>query len=142
MKRAVRQIAVVLLMVMLVVNASKTVRATSTQEKLDKAKEEKKQTQSALEQTKENIQGMQGAKNSLQGQLSELNDKEFEAITKLERDLKKIDKDDVIPASQAMAHVIIPDMEKVRQYADEMETLTSSEFWPYPTYFDILYGVK
>ena len=74
--------------------------------------------------------------------LSELNDKEFEAITKLERDLKKIDKDDVIPASQAMAHVIIPDMEKVRQYADEMETLTSSEFWPYPTYFDILYGVK
>ncbi len=74
MKRAVRQIAVVLLMVMLVVNASKTVRATSTQEKLDKAKEEKKQTQSALEQTKENIQGMQGAKNSLQGQLSELND--------------------------------------------------------------------
>lgn len=74
--------------------------------------------------------------------LSELNDKEFETITKLERDLKKIDKDDVIPASQAMAHVIIPDMEKVRQYADEMETLTSSEFWPYPTYFDILYGVK
>ncbi len=74
--------------------------------------------------------------------LSDLNDKEFEAITKLERDLKKIDKDDVIPASQAMAHVIIPDMEKVRQYADEMETLTSSEFWPYPTYFDILYGVK
>lgn len=74
MKRAGRQIAILLFMVILVASAPETVRATSTQEKLDKAKEEKAQTESALQQTKENIQGMQGAKNSLQGQLSILND--------------------------------------------------------------------
>ncbi|MBO5094911.1 MAG: cell wall hydrolase [Lachnospiraceae bacterium] len=74
MKRAGRQIAILLFMVILVASAPETVRATSTQEKLDKAKEEKAQTESALQQTKENIQGMQGAKDSLQGQLSILND--------------------------------------------------------------------
>lgn len=58
----------------LTASVSGTVYATTTQEKLDKAKEEKKQTENALAQTKENIQGMQGAKNSLQGQLVILND--------------------------------------------------------------------
>ena len=41
-----------------------------------------------------------------------------------------------------MAHIIIPDMEEIRKYVDEMETLTSSDYWPYPSYYDILYGVK
>ena len=58
----------------LTASVSGTVYATTTQEKLDKAKEEKKQTENALAQTKKNIQGMQGAKNSLQGQLVILND--------------------------------------------------------------------
>ena len=74
MKRTARQIAAVLCMMLFAASASGSVCATTTQEKLDKVKEEKKQTQSALEQTKENIQGMQGAKDSLQGQLSILND--------------------------------------------------------------------
>ena len=73
MKRAGRRIAA-LCMVILVASAPGTVRATTTKEKLDKAKEEKKQTENALEQTKENIQGMQGERNSLQGELSRLND--------------------------------------------------------------------
>ena len=74
MKRAGRRIAAILCMVILVASAPGTVRATTTKEKLDKAKEEKKQTENALEQTKENIQGMQGERNSLQGELSRLND--------------------------------------------------------------------
>ena len=41
-----------------------------------------------------------------------------------------------------MAHTVIPDMDKLRNCVDEMETLTSSDYWPYPSYFDILYGVK
>ena len=73
MKSAGRQIATLLVMVILVASAPETVRATSTQEKLNQAKEEKKQTEAALNQTKENIQGMQGAKDSLQGQLVILN---------------------------------------------------------------------
>lgn len=70
--------------------------------------------------------------------LSELNDLTSEAVEKLENDLKNVDKQKVKEASQAMAHVVIPDMEEVRKYVDEMETLTSSDYWPYPSYFDIL----
>ena len=74
--------------------------------------------------------------------LSELNDLTSAAIAKMEGDLKAIDKDMVKEASQAMAHVIVPDMEEIRKYVDEMETLTSSDYWPYPSYYDLLYSVK
>lgn len=79
---------------------------------------------------------------NLISRLSELNDKTSAAVTKLETDLKSINLSDVGEASQKMAHVIIPDMEEVRKYADEMETLTSADYWPYPTYYDLLYSVK
>lgn len=79
---------------------------------------------------------------SLIARLAELNDKASAAVAKLESDLKAVNKEEVGPASQAMAHKIIPDMEEVRSYVDEMETLTSSDYWPYPSYFDILYSVK
>ncbi len=74
--------------------------------------------------------------------LSELNDEASAEIEKLEKDLAAIDKDDIHPASQAMAHVIIPDMDALRKSVDEMETLTSADYWPYPSYFDLLYSVK
>lgn len=74
--------------------------------------------------------------------LAELNDKASDAVEKLEADLKQIDKEDVKSASNAMAHIIIPDMEAVRACVDEMETLTSADYWPYPTYYDLLYSVK
>ncbi len=74
--------------------------------------------------------------------LSELNDRADEAAEKLARDLKAIDKSNVRAASVAMAHVIIPDMEALRAIVDEMETLTASEYWKYPSYFDLLYSVR
>ncbi len=74
--------------------------------------------------------------------LSSLNDRASAAVEKLENDLKSVNKRDVQSASQTMAHLIIPDMEEVRALADEMETLTSADYWPYPTYFDLLYSVK
>jgi len=79
--------------------------------------------------------------NKLIKRLSELNDNASAAVEKLESDLHKIDKKDFRKSSQAMAHVIIPDMESVRKSVDEMETLVSSDYWPYPTYFDLLYNV-
>ena len=45
------------------------------------------------------------------------------------------------PASQKMAHVIVPDMEAVRSLADAMEKLCSSDYWPYPTYTDLMYSI-
>jgi glutamine synthetase len=80
--------------------------------------------------------------NTLIERLSALNDKLFTAVNRLESNLSAINKDDTIPASQAMAHTIVPDMEAVRKVADEAETITAEEYWPYPSYFDILYSVK
>lgn len=74
--------------------------------------------------------------------LAALNDEASAAVEKLENDLNAVKKDDVKKGSQAMAHIVIPDMEEVRRIVDEMEKLTSSDYWPYPTYFDILYSVN
>lgn len=78
---------------------------------------------------------------NLISRLSELNDKTSEALLKLEKDLKAMPSD-IKEAAKAMAHIILPDMEDVRKFVDEAETLTSSDFWPYPTYFDLLYSVN
>ncbi len=74
--------------------------------------------------------------------MSTLNDGLYAAAEKLESDLAAIDKNDVKTASQAMAHKIIPDMERVRAAADDAEKLTAAEYWPYPSYSDMLYRVK
>ena len=36
---------------------------------------------------------------------------------------------------------LIVDMERIRTLADELETLTGSAYWPYPTYAQLLYSV-
>ena len=79
---------------------------------------------------------------NLIARLSKLNDAASAAVEKLESDLKAIDKEQIVPAAKAMAHTVIPDMDALRKAVDEMETLVSSDYWPYPSYFDILYSVK
>ncbi|MBR2916113.1 MAG: glutamine synthetase type III, partial [Clostridia bacterium] len=37
---------------------------------------------------------------------------------------------------------IIPAMEDMRKTTDELETMVSSDFWPYPSYGDLLFGVR
>ena len=32
-------------------------------------------------------------------------------------------------------------IEELRAFCDEAETLTSAEYWPFPTYGDLLFGV-
>ena len=78
---------------------------------------------------------------ALADQLSTMNDAMMEAVKKLEGDLSQIPEGEG-PASQKMAHIIVPDMEEVRRLADGMEKLCSSDYWPYPTYTDLLYSVK
>ena len=74
--------------------------------------------------------------------LATLNDRTCSLAGKLEGELKEIKLSDVRTASQAMAHRIIPIMEEMRACVDKMETMTSAEYWPYPTYFDLLYSVN
>ena len=37
---------------------------------------------------------------------------------------------------------VFENMEEVRKYADELETIVDRDFWPYPTYGEILFSVK
>ena len=73
--------------------------------------------------------------------LSTMNEAMANAMKKLETDLSEMPAA-IGPASQKMAHVIVPDMEAVRALADSMEKLTSSDYWPYPSYTDMLYSIK
>ena len=70
-----------------------------------------------------------------------MNDAMMAAVGKLESDLALIPEGEG-PASQHMAHVIVPDMDAVRRIADGMEKLCASDYWPYPSYTDMLYSVK
>jgi len=63
-----------LIMIRIASDSTITAQALTTQEKLDKAKEEKKQTEAALSETQDDIKGMQGQKSSLQIKLSGLNE--------------------------------------------------------------------
>lgn len=74
-------------------------------------------------------------------QLSTMNDALMAAVEKLEADLGHVPQGEE-PASQHMAHVILPDMEAVRCVADGMEKLCATDYWPYPSYTDLLYSVK
>ena len=38
--------------------------------------------------------------------------------------------------------VIIPKMSEIRALVDRMEVLTGRNYWPYPTYADLLFGVR
>ncbi|MBR4255890.1 MAG: glutamine synthetase III [Clostridia bacterium] len=75
--------------------------------------------------------------------LSELTDAIESGAEKLQADVMKLrDADDIIAESAMIRDVILPDMCELRVAADEAETLTAKEFWPYPTYGDILFSVK
>ncbi len=82
-----------------------------------------------------------GADVALAEELSRLNDAFAAAVNKLESDLKNLPEGEA-DASKKVAHTVVPDMEEVRRLSDEMEKLCSSDYWPYPTYTDLLYSVK
>ena len=82
-----------------------------------------------------------GADETLAEKLSTMNEAFAVAMKKLEKDLSEMPAGEG-PASQKMAHVVVPDMEAVRALADSMEKLCSSDYWPYPTYADLLYSIR
>ncbi len=73
--------------------------------------------------------------------LSDLNDKASEAVAELEKAMADATMPGERELSQHMAHVVVPDMEKLRYFVDEMEKLTSADYWPYDSYFEVIYSV-
>ena len=37
---------------------------------------------------------------------------------------------------------ILAAMNELRIYVDEMETMTSAEYWPYPSYGELLFSIR
>lgn len=68
-----RKISTVLVIALLLTAFPLTSYATTTQEKLNQAEQEKKDTQEKLEDTQENIDSLKEEQNSLKGELSNLN---------------------------------------------------------------------
>jgi glutamine synthetase len=83
-----------------------------------------------------------GYESRLAGKLSGLADRIDEKVTVLDGAVKTLDGlDDYVAAADFTRDEIIPKMAELRAGCDEAETLTAAEYWPFPTYGDLLFGV-
>ncbi len=83
-----------------------------------------------------------GYESRIAGRLSNLADRIDEAVSVLDSAVTQLDAlDDFVAAGDFTRDEIIPKMAELRAGCDEAETLTSAEYWPFPTYGDLLFGV-
>ncbi|MBR2341639.1 MAG: glutamine synthetase III [Clostridia bacterium] len=68
------------------------------------------------------------------------NEEMMTVVKRLTDDLKDLPKDERESANR-IAHVVCPDMRLVRALADKMEMLCSKEYWPFPTYSELLFSI-
>ncbi len=75
--------------------------------------------------------------------LSALCDRIAVNTDKLESVLVEVSgKGEIGEEADAVRDLLIPAMSELRVACDEAETVTASEYWPFPTYGDLLYSVK
>ena len=75
--------------------------------------------------------------------LSALSGSIYSKVTDLEDsfiDLKNAG--NVVEEAEMFKSVIIPKMQELRAVTDEAECITSAEYWPYPSYGELLFGVR
>ena len=73
--------------------------------------------------------------------LSKLKDAAQSSAAKLEKALEKAKAiENVEKKARAYSDLVIKAMQELRTAADELETQTASEFWPFPTYYEILFS--
>ncbi len=76
------------------------------------------------------------------GRIAPLYQKLYAATNELEtvtREAEAKAQQDIIGAAHDMHDVVIPVAEKVREYSDAIEPMVSKDFWPMPTYADMLF---
>ena len=75
--------------------------------------------------------------------LSGLTDQIAEAAASLEEAVEDLEKAaDIREESEAIRDTVLTRMETLRAACDEAEVLTAKKYWPFPTYGDLLFGVK
>ena len=84
-----------------------------------------------------------GYENTLMKRLSILTERILIAVDELEKAIVAVGQSDhVIAESAAIRDVLLAKMNELRVACDEAETLTAKKYWPFPTYGDLLFGVK
>ncbi len=84
-----------------------------------------------------------GYETKLLRQLSSASDEIEIEVERLENVVAKLAKiDDTIKLGYAIRDKLLPGMEKLRSLVDSAETVTAKEYWPYPSYGDILFSVR
>ena len=72
--------------------------------------------------------------------LSSLNAKTYKALEKLRKEeLKAAKIDNFTERAESYCYKVLDAMDALRESVDAMEVLTSSDYWPYPTYGDMLF---
>ena len=56
--------------------------------------------------------------------------------------MKIKDAGDIESESYMIRDVVLSKMGELRVACDEAETMTAKKYWPFPTYGDLLFGVK
>ncbi len=75
--------------------------------------------------------------------LSRATDAIYDAVAELEEALDSTKKElGNLATAKAYETRVIPAMQTLRAYVDAAEGMTSYEDWPYPTYGDLLFGIK
>lgn len=75
--------------------------------------------------------------------LSVLTDRIAKSAAELENAVLKLsDAEDIDSEAYMIRDTILPEMAALRIAVDQAETITSKEFWPFPSYADMLFSVR
>ena len=74
--------------------------------------------------------------------LTEGADKLWDALEALQTVVGRVPKDDSLATAVYYRDEVLPAMAALRTEADALELLCAKEYWPLPTYGDLLFGVN
>ena len=75
-------------------------------------------------------------------QLGKHVDAAYEKLLRLEGAIRALPRGDTLDRALFYRDNVLSCMEDLRQDLDEMERLTAAEFWPLPTYGDLMFSVN
>lgn len=80
---------------------------------------------------------------NIMNKLSSLNDIIFAGVDTLEKVLEEEQTiEDIVEQGYAIRDKVLPTMESLREACDQAEMIVAKEYWPYPSYGEMLFGVK
>ena len=81
---------------------------------------------------------------SIINEISSLENSAFKKVNEIEELLKtaKESSNSAQKIAEYYKDIVIPKMDELRALADRMEVLTDRNYWPYPSYADLLFGVR